>query len=64
MQNVKMRVDGHTLVLEIDLSQTLGPSASGKSDLIASSVDAVPGVEGVHITLSVYRPKRAKPRKV
>ena len=65
VKNAVMRVDGHTLVIEIDLNHSLGPSASGKSELVAGAVSPVPGVEGVHITLSVYRPKRVRgPRKV
>ena len=60
MQNVKMHVDGCKLLIEVDLSQSLGPSSSGKSDLVALASDEVPDVEGVSVTLSVYRPKRSK----
>lgn len=37
MQNVKTEVKGQTLVITVDLSQRLGPSKSGKTELIAST---------------------------
>lgn len=36
-QNIKATVNGNILTLEIDLSVNLGPSSSGKSDLIATT---------------------------
>ncbi|HZO54916.1 MAG TPA: hypothetical protein VFB63_19570 [Bryobacteraceae bacterium] len=58
MQNVKTEVKGNTLTITVDLSARLGPSKSGKSDLIATtsgnaSVNA-PGVGAVKIGLNVY----------
>jgi hypothetical protein len=37
MKNMTMHVNGNKLVIEVDLSQDLGPSKSGKTVLIASS---------------------------
>jgi hypothetical protein len=52
-----MQVNGSKLVIEIDLSQDLGPSKSGKTILIASSEGnvGVPGREDVKVGLNVYR---------
>jgi hypothetical protein len=59
-ENVQMRLEGSILVIEIDLSQSLGLSASGKSEIIASTGGnvGVPGQEEVKIGLNVYRPRK------
>ena len=59
-ENVSMRVDGSILVIEVDLSQTLGPSSSGKSEIIATSGGniSVPGRDEVKVGLNVYRPRK------
>jgi len=57
MKNMTMKVEGSKLVIEVDLSQDLGPSKSGKTVLIASSEGnvSIPGREDVKIGLNVYR---------
>jgi len=57
MQNVEMLVLNGKLILQIDLTQDLGPSKSGKTRLIGTSCGngTVPGHEGVRFSLSVYR---------
>ena len=57
MKNMSMQVNGSKLVIEVDLSQDLGPSKSGKTVLIASSEGNVscPGREDVKVGLNVYR---------
>ena len=59
-ENVQMRLEGSILVIEIDLSQSLGLSSSGKSEIIASTGGniSVPGQEEVKIGLNVYRPRK------
>ena len=59
-ENVSMRVDGSVLVIEIDLSQTLGLSSTGKSEIIATTGGnaPVPGHEEVKVGLNVYRPRK------
>jgi len=60
MKNVKMTVEGKTLTITVDLTQTHGPSKSGKTTIIASSegnVD-VPGAPGVKLGLNVYKTRR------
>lgn len=62
MQNVQMKVERGVLTITVDLTQELGPSASGKSVIIASTegnVD-VPGVDATKIGLNVYRKKDAR----
>ena len=59
-QNIRMEVQGETLVITIDLSKAFGLSSSGKSVIIASTGGniAVPGREEVKIGLNVYRPQK------
>jgi len=38
MKNVKMSVDGDILTIQVDLSKDFGPSASGKTILIGSTL--------------------------
>ena len=58
MQNVKLTVKGNILTIEVDLSQTFGASASGKSITIASTKGnaQVPGTKGIKVGLNVYSP--------
>ena len=37
MKNVTMKVDGEKLIIEVDLAQDFGKSASGKTTIIAST---------------------------
>lgn len=57
MKNVEMHVTGTILTITVDLSKEFGPSASGKTIIIASSEGnkSVPGYEDVKIGLNVYR---------
>jgi ABC-type uncharacterized transport system YnjBCD ATPase subunit len=55
LKNVTLEVDGNTLTITVDLSKELGPSASGKSTLIASTGGAVTVEGGARVNLSVYR---------
>jgi hypothetical protein len=57
MKNVEMRVVGTTLTITVDLSKEFGPSASGKTIIIASSEGnkSVPGHEDIKMGLNVYR---------
>lgn len=57
-RNVSVAVADGKLVLTVDLSIDLGPSASGKTNLIASGTAKVPGYEGVSFGLNVF--KKAK----
>ncbi|MCQ2377366.1 MAG: hypothetical protein MJ006_05125 [Methanocorpusculum sp.] len=38
MKNVNMSVDGNILTIKVDLSQDFGPSASGKTIIIGSTL--------------------------
>ena len=59
MKNVEMKVDHGKLVITVDLAKDLGPSASGKSVMIATTEGNmdVPGEPDVKIGLNVYRKK-------
>jgi hypothetical protein len=60
MKNVELSVDGNVLHIDIDLSQSFGPSSTGKSVCIASSEGnkSVPGTEDIKIGLNVYKPNK------
>jgi hypothetical protein len=64
MQNVQMHVQGDTLVIEVDLTQSLGLSQSEKSQLIASTGGgvALPALPDVKVNLTVYRPVKKSAR--
>jgi len=59
-ENVQMHLEGSILVIQVDLNQSFGLSASGKSEIIASTGGnvSVPGCEEVKVGLNVYRPHR------
>jgi len=58
MKNVQMTVEGNILTIKVDLSKECGPSASGKTIIIASTEGnvAVPEREE-KVGLNVYRKK-------
>jgi hypothetical protein len=60
--NIAARVEGRTLIIEIDLDQDFGPSSSGKSITIASSRGnaAVANTDGGVLGLNFYRPTRSR----
>jgi hypothetical protein len=53
MQNVKLTVEGKKLVIEVDLTQELGPSSSGKTTIVATTGGnaPVPDHEGIQVGL-------------
>src|SRR5262249_18801492 len=59
-KNVDLKVQAGKLVVTIDLSKSYGISASGKSQIVATTAGnvPVPGQEEVKIGLNVYRPQR------
>ena len=54
-----MELNGHILVIKVDLSKEFGPSSSGKTIIIASTEGnvSVPGAEEKKVGLNVYRSK-------
>ena len=59
MRNIEMKIEQGKLMITVDLTKELGPSASGKSVIIATTegnVD-VPGAPNVKIGLNVYHKK-------
>jgi len=59
MKNVEMNVEGEILHLKIDLAKEFGPSASGKTVIIATTEgnQSIPGKEGIKIGINVYKKK-------
>jgi len=54
--NVKIEVKGNIMTVTIDLSKDLGPSASGKTRLVATTRGGVRvGETGVSANISAYR---------
>ena len=54
-----MSTEGNILTIKVDLSKEFGPSASGKTIIIASTEGnvTIPGHEGAKVGLNVYRKK-------
>ena len=57
MKNVEMKVEGNLLHITVDLDQDLGPSASGKTTIVATTkgnqeLEERPGVK---VGLNVYK---------
>ena len=58
MKNVEMKVNGDILTITVDLSKEFGPSASGKTIIIASTEGNVTVPEReAKVGLNVYRKK-------
>jgi hypothetical protein len=60
MKNIEMSVDGKgILTIKIDTKKTFGPSASGKTEIIASTLGnvAVPGHEEIKLGVNCYTKK-------
>jgi hypothetical protein len=58
MKNVEMTVEGTTLTIKVDLSKEFGPSASGKTIIIASTEGNVTIPNRTEkVGLNVYRKK-------
>ncbi len=59
MKNVEMKLDGDILTIKVDLTKEFGPSASGKTIIIASTEGniSVPDKDEVKIGLNVYKKK-------
>jgi len=59
MKNIEMSIEGNILTIKVDLSKDFGPSASGKTIIIASSEgnQSIPGKEEAKIGLNVYKKK-------
>lgn len=61
MQNVTLSREGDKLKIEIDLTKDFGPSASGKTTLVASTRGSrpVPGTSDLFIGINCFRKTRA-----
>lgn len=59
MKNVEMKVDENILTIKVDLTKEFGPSASGKTIIIASTEGniSIPEKDAIKIGLNVYRKK-------
>lgn len=59
MKNVEMKVEDNILIIKVDLTKEFGPSASGKTIIIASTEGniIVDGHENTKIGLNVYKKK-------
>ena len=55
MKNVELAVQGHKLLITVDLSKEFGRSASGKTVIIASTEGNVAIEGGAIVGLNVYK---------
>lgn len=57
MQNVEHKIEKNKLIITVDLSKRLGPSKSGKTNIIATTAGNVAvGTDGIKFGLNVYVP--------
>lgn len=57
MKNMKCEIQGKNLVITVDLTQKLGKSKSGKTDLVATSegnISVAGAPEGFKLGLNAY----------
>jgi ABC-type molybdate transport system ATPase subunit len=59
MKNVEMKMEDNILIVKVDLTKEFGPSASGKTIIIASTEGniSIPDKEKIKIGLNVYKKK-------
>ncbi len=59
MKNVEMKLEDNILTIKVDLTKEFGPSASGKTIIIASTEGniSIPEKEEIKIGLNVYKKK-------
>jgi hypothetical protein len=59
MKNVEMKVEENILTIKVDLTKEFGPSASGKTIIIASTEGniSIPDHEDRKVGLNVYKKK-------
>jgi len=55
MNNIDMKVEGNILTIKVDLEQDFGPSKSGKTLQVASTLGNKQVKEGVFFGLNVYK---------
>ena len=57
MKNVEMKVEGNLLHITVDLDQDLGPSASGKTTIVATTKGnrELKDRPGIKVGLNVYK---------
>jgi hypothetical protein len=61
-KNIEYSVEGNKLTMVVDLSKDFGPSASGKTIIIASS-EGNKDVGDVKVGLNIYKYPDSKPAK-
>ena len=60
MKNVEMKLEDNILTIKVDVTKEFGPSASGKTIIIATTEGniPIPEKEDVKIGLNIYKKKR------
>jgi hypothetical protein len=59
MKNVEMKVEGNILTIKVDLSKEYGPSASGKTTIVATTEGNITVPErDEKVGLNVYKKKQ------
>lgn len=57
MQNCEIKIEGSKAIIIIDLTKEFGPSATGKTTVVASTRGNVQIAPGVKLGLNAYRPR-------
>ncbi|PKN19424.1 MAG: hypothetical protein CVU71_07925 [Deltaproteobacteria bacterium HGW-Deltaproteobacteria-6] len=61
MKNIDMKLEGNILTIKVDIAKEFGPSASGKTIIIASTEGniSIPEKDEIKVGLNVYKKKQA-----
>lgn len=54
-ENCQISEEGNNIVIKIDKTKVLGPSASGKTILIGSTKGAVQYKDGIMVNVNIYK---------
>ena len=59
MKNVEMKMEDNIMIIKVDLTKDFGPSASGKTIIIATTEGniSIPDKENIKIGLNIYKKK-------
>jgi hypothetical protein len=55
MKNMEVQVNGDELVIKIDKAETVGPSSSGKTMLVATSGGNLRVAQNLYLVLNLFR---------
>ena len=55
MKNIELQVNGTILTITVDLTKNFGKSASGRTNIVATTEGAVALEDGTQVGVNIYR---------